>query len=94
MSDFPEEGDDFDVADDNPDFDNGGALEADNLGDDETELADDDQAEEEGNEPEPDAEVDSDGEVIETVRKQAEPGRNDLCHCGSGKKYKKCHGAT
>jgi preprotein translocase subunit SecA len=20
-------------------------------------------------------------------------GRNDLCHCGSGKKYKKCHGA-
>ncbi len=26
---------------------------------------------------------------------QAEPkvGRNDLCPCGSGKKYKKCHGA-
>jgi hypothetical protein len=21
------------------------------------------------------------------------PGRNDLCPCGSGKKYKKCHGA-
>ncbi|MEQ1760450.1 MAG: SEC-C metal-binding domain-containing protein [Vicinamibacterales bacterium] len=21
----------------------------------------------------------------------AKPGRNDLCHCGSGKKYKKCH---
>lgn len=20
------------------------------------------------------------------------PGRNDLCPCGSGKKYKKCHG--
>jgi SEC-C motif len=20
------------------------------------------------------------------------PGRNDACHCGSGKKYKKCHG--
>jgi SEC-C motif len=20
-------------------------------------------------------------------------GRNDLCHCGSGRKYKKCHGA-
>lgn len=19
------------------------------------------------------------------------PGRNDLCHCGSGSKYKKCH---
>jgi hypothetical protein len=22
------------------------------------------------------------------------PGRNDVCPCGSGKKYKKCHGAT
>jgi uncharacterized protein YecA (UPF0149 family) len=21
-------------------------------------------------------------------------GRNDPCHCGSGKKYKKCHGAA
>jgi tetratricopeptide (TPR) repeat protein len=30
----------------------------------------------------------------ETVRR-VEPklGRNDSCHCGSGKKYKKCHGA-
>jgi uncharacterized protein len=34
------------------------------------------------------------GPRIETVRKTAEPGRNDLCHCGSGKKYKRCHGAT
>jgi preprotein translocase subunit SecA len=25
--------------------------------------------------------------------KPAELGRNDLCHCGSGKKLKKCHGA-
>ena len=27
--------------------------------------------------------------------KRLEPkiGRNDLCHCGSGKKFKKCHGA-
>ena len=23
----------------------------------------------------------------------AKTGRNDLCHCGSGKKYKKCHAA-
>jgi len=23
----------------------------------------------------------------------AKPGRNDLCYCGSGRKYKKCHGA-
>ena len=34
------------------------------------------------------------GPRIETVRKAETPGRNDLCHCGSGKKYKKCHGAT
>jgi uncharacterized protein YecA (UPF0149 family) len=28
--------------------------------------------------------------------KRAEPklGRNDPCHCGSGRKYKKCHGAA
>jgi uncharacterized protein len=28
-----------------------------------------------------------------SLRKAAEPGRNDPCPCGSGKKYKKCHGA-
>jgi uncharacterized protein YecA (UPF0149 family) len=28
----------------------------------------------------------TDGEVLKT-------GRNDLCPCGSGKKFKKCHGA-
>ncbi len=33
------------------------------------------------------------GPRVETVRKEALPGRNDLCFCGSGKKYKKCHGA-
>ena len=27
------------------------------------------------------------------VVKGAQPGRNDPCPCGSGKKYKKCHGA-
>ncbi|QOJ30933.1 MAG: SEC-C domain-containing protein [Gammaproteobacteria bacterium] len=26
-------------------------------------------------------------------RKTPKLGRNDPCHCGSGKKYKKCHGA-
>lgn len=44
--------------------------------------------------------VDGDGEV-ETRRDAvsnaddpfAEAGRNDLCPCGSGKKYKRCHGA-
>jgi uncharacterized protein len=33
------------------------------------------------------------GPRVETVRKPAEPGRNDPCWCGSGKKFKKCHGA-
>jgi preprotein translocase subunit SecA len=35
------------------------------------------------------------GEVIETVVKDEHDkiGRNDPCWCGSGKKYKKCHGA-
>jgi hypothetical protein len=26
------------------------------------------------------------------VRAEAKIGRNDPCHCGSGKKWKKCHG--
>jgi len=29
----------------------------------------------------------------DTRRVDAKPGRNDPCHCGSGKKYKKCHGS-
>ncbi|MDD2713883.1 MAG: UPF0149 family protein [Simplicispira sp.] len=33
------------------------------------------------------------GPRIEAVRKAPAPGRNDLCNCGSGKKYKKCCGA-
>ena len=33
------------------------------------------------------------GPRIDPVRKAEEPGRNDPCPCGSGKKYKKCHGA-
>jgi uncharacterized protein len=33
------------------------------------------------------------GPRVDPVRKAAEPGRNDLCPCGSGRKYKKCHGA-
>ena len=33
------------------------------------------------------------GPRIDPIRKAAEPGRNDPCPCGSGKKYKKCHGA-
>ena len=33
------------------------------------------------------------GERIEPAHAEAKPGRNDPCFCGSGKKYKKCHGA-
>ena len=33
------------------------------------------------------------GPRVTTVQKVATPGRNDPCHCGSGKKFKKCHGA-
>jgi uncharacterized protein len=33
------------------------------------------------------------GPRVDTVRKEPAPGRNDECPCGSGKKYKKCHGA-
>ncbi|MES1978154.1 MAG: UPF0149 family protein [Pseudomonadota bacterium] len=33
------------------------------------------------------------GPKVETVRAEVTPGRNDVCYCGSGKKYKKCHGA-
>lgn len=32
------------------------------------------------------------GPRVETVRVAATPGRNDVCSCGSGKKYKKCCG--
>ena len=32
------------------------------------------------------------GPRVEQVRKTVEPGRNDVCYCVSGRKYKKCHG--
>jgi preprotein translocase subunit SecA len=31
--------------------------------------------------------------VQQVVRAQEKVGRNDPCPCGSGKKFKKCHGA-
>jgi uncharacterized protein len=34
------------------------------------------------------------GPRVQALRKEVTPGRNDLCHCGSGKKFKKCHGAN
>ncbi len=33
------------------------------------------------------------GPRVETVHKEPTPGRNELCFCGSGKKYKYCHGS-
>ncbi|MEO7387035.1 MAG: SEC-C metal-binding domain-containing protein [Gammaproteobacteria bacterium] len=34
------------------------------------------------------------GPAVETYRRETpKVGRNDPCSCGSGKKYKKCHGA-
>jgi preprotein translocase subunit SecA len=33
-------------------------------------------------------------EAPKPVRAGAKVGRNDPCPCGSGKKYKKCHGST
>ena len=33
-------------------------------------------------------------QVQQVVRADAKVGRNDICPCGSGKKFKKCHGAT
>jgi len=35
-----------------------------------------------------------DAEPPKPVRAEAKIGRNELCPCGSGKKYKKCHGAA
>ena len=41
------------------------------------------------------ARVGGDDAVPKTVRRdEPKVGRNDPCPCGSGKKYKKCHGAT
>ena len=34
------------------------------------------------------------GPRVETVHKAVMPGRNEPCWCGSGQKFKKCHGAT
>ena len=33
------------------------------------------------------------GERVASLRAETKPGRNDPCFCGSGKKFKKCHGA-
>jgi uncharacterized protein YchJ len=35
-----------------------------------------------------------DGQALPYRRETPKPGRNDPCFCGSGRKYKKCHGAA
>ncbi|MBI2834331.1 MAG: SEC-C domain-containing protein [Acidobacteria bacterium] len=46
-----------------------------------------------GSAPRP-ARTGGDDAVVKTVRRdEPKVGRNDPCPCGSGKKYKKCHGA-
>jgi preprotein translocase subunit SecA len=37
---------------------------------------------------------DGSGQAKTVSNKGAKVGRNELCPCGSGKKYKKCHGAA
>ena len=37
--------------------------------------------------------VEGQAAVKTIVREEPKIGRNDPCPCGSGKKYKKCHGA-
>jgi uncharacterized protein YecA (UPF0149 family) len=32
-------------------------------------------------------------ERLRPLNKTPDPGRNDPCPCGSGKKFKRCHGA-
>ncbi|HVR50033.1 MAG TPA: UPF0149 family protein [Pseudorhodoferax sp.] len=34
------------------------------------------------------------GPRVAPLRREVQPGRNDPCPCGSGQKYKKCHGAA
>ena len=41
------------------------------------------------------ARVGGDDAAVKTIRRdEPKVGRNDPCPCGSGKKYKKCHGAA
>jgi hypothetical protein len=47
-----------------------------------------------GRAPQP-ARVGGDDAAVKTVHREGpKVGRNDPCPCGSGKKYKKCHGAA
>jgi hypothetical protein len=45
-----------------------------------------------GEPPRP-ARTGGDDAIRQVKREEPKPGRNEPCPCGSGKKYKKCHGA-
>ncbi|HRE41078.1 MAG TPA: preprotein translocase subunit SecA [Ignavibacteria bacterium] len=45
-----------------------------------------------GNEPVSTNQNQNTGGKVETIKVGPKIGRNDPCHCGSGKKYKNCHG--
>jgi preprotein translocase subunit SecA len=47
-----------------------------------------------GAQPPRPARTGGDDVVKQVKREEPKIGRNDPCHCGSGKKYKKCHGAS
>ena len=45
--------------------------------------------------PDCDHDHEHDHQSVEPYRRETPKlGRNDPCHCGSGRKYKKCHGAS
>jgi len=46
-----------------------------------------------GEETAEDAVVEQESSPQPTRRETPRVGRNEPCHCGSGKKFKKCHGA-
>jgi preprotein translocase subunit SecA len=45
-------------------------------------------------EPPRPARAGGDDVIRQVKREEPKVGRNDPCPCGSGKKYKKCHGAA
>lgn len=65
------------------------ALEAQRLQDSQREL---DLIHAAPGEPMPEAEYDGEAKVAPITREQPKVGRNEPCPCGSGKKFKQCHG--
>jgi hypothetical protein len=80
---WDEDDDDDEEDDDDDDDEEDDDEEDDDEGDDDDNPFDDEEEDEEDDE--------FDDFVPEPVRRTVILGRNDLCWCGSGKKYKKCH---